>query len=131
MIKSLLTCLITSYCFVFVKIVLAFDSNILVKDDLGEAFEIQKPVKKIVSLAPNITELLFEIGAGDLLVGVDEFSDYPLQAKSIQRVNNYSTVNYELLVALQPDIIIAWASGNGITTINNNLNQYSSYLQFH
>ena len=92
MIRRLLTCLIAAYCIVFVKIVLAFDSNILVKDDLGEAFEIQKPVKKIVSLAPNITELLFEIGAGDLLVGVDEFSDYPLQAKSIQRVNNYSAV---------------------------------------
>ena len=73
MIKSLLTCLITSYCFVFVKIVLAFDSNILVKDDLGEVFELQKPVKKIVSLAPNITELLFEIEAGELLVGVDGF----------------------------------------------------------
>jgi len=118
MIRRLLTCLIAGYGVVFVKMVLAFDSNILVKDDLGEAFELQKPVKKIVSLAPNITELLFEIEAGDLLVGVDEFSDYPLQAKSIQRVNNYSTVNYELLVALQPDIIIAWASGNGITTIN-------------
>ena len=47
MIGRLLTCLIAAYCVVFVKIVLAFDSNILVKDDLGEAFEIQKPVKKI------------------------------------------------------------------------------------
>ena len=69
-------------------------------------------------MAPNLTELLFEIDAGNLIVGADEYSNYPPQANSIQRVNNHSVVNYEVITALQPDIIFAWASGNGISTIN-------------
>lgn len=93
-------------------------ANVIVVDDLGARVEISEPIRRIVSLAPNLTELLFEIDAGDLIVGADEYSNYPPQANSIQRVNNHSIVNYEAITALQPDIIFAWSSGNGISTIN-------------
>ena len=104
----LFACLLTHYS----------GANVIVVDDLGAKVEISEPIKRIVSLAPNLTELLFEIDAGHLVVGADEYSNFPTQASSIQRVNNHSIVNYEVITALQPDIIFAWASGNGISTIN-------------
>ena len=88
-------------------------SNITEVDDLKREITLAVPAKRIISLAPNITELLFHIGAGGNIVGVDEFSNYPDEAKSITRVNNHALVNYELILSLQPDLIFAWSSGNG------------------
>lgn len=79
------------------------EANVVVIDDLGAKVEISEPIRRIVSLAPNLTELLFEINAGNLIVGADEFSNYPPQANSIQRVNSHSAVNYEAITALQPE----------------------------
>jgi len=87
--------------------------GIQVSDDLGNEFELQQPAQRIISLAPNITELLFFVGAGEQIVGADEFSDYPEAARAIPRVNNYAAANYELILALKPDLVIAWRSGNG------------------
>jgi iron complex transport system substrate-binding protein len=82
-------------------------------DDDGTRVSLVKPAQRIISLAPNITEVLFHIGAGDQIVGVDEYSNYPPEAEEITRVNNYAAANYELIVSLRPDIVIAWQSGNG------------------
>ena len=67
----------------------------------------------IVSLAPHITEILYAIGAGEQLVGADEYSDYPAAALELPRVSNYAGANYEQIVALQADLVIGWESGNG------------------
>ncbi len=93
------------------------NSNISEVDDLKREITLRAPAKRIVSLAPNITELLFHIGAGGNIVGVDEFSNYPHEAKSITRVNNHSRVNYELILSLQPDLVFAWSSGNGFEIV--------------
>ncbi len=69
--------------------------------------------QRIVSLAPHITEILFAIGAGEQLVGADEYSDYPAAALTVPRVSNYAGANYEQIVALRPDLVIGWQSGNG------------------
>ncbi|NRA23308.1 MAG: cobalamin-binding protein [Oleispira sp.] len=61
---------------------------------------------------PHATELLFEVGAGDKIVGAVQYSDYPQAAKKIPRVGGYSALNIEAIVALQPDILIAWPEGN-------------------
>ncbi len=82
-------------------------------DDLKREINLPVPAKRFVSLAPNITELLFHIGAGGNIVGADEFSNYPDEAKRITRVNNHALVNYELILSLQPDLVFAWSSGNG------------------
>jgi iron complex transport system substrate-binding protein len=82
-------------------------------DDAGHTITLGSPATRIVSLAPNITELLFYIGAGASIVGADEYSDYPEAAKAIPRVNNYSTANYELILSLAPDLVLGWQSGNG------------------
>jgi iron complex transport system substrate-binding protein len=88
-------------------------SELLVVDDNGAEVRLSGPAKRIISLAPNITEVLFHIGAGEQIVGADEYSNYPPAAKEIQRVSNYAAANYELILSLKPDLVIAWQSGNG------------------
>jgi len=70
------------------------------------------PEQRIIALAPHITELLYAIGAGGQLVGVSAFSDYPNAAKALPQVANYAGVNLEAILALQPDLVIAWKTGN-------------------
>jgi iron complex transport system substrate-binding protein len=83
-----------------------------VTDDRGKTIELSAPAKRIIALAPSITELMFAAGAGDTLVGVVRFSDYPPPAKSITSVGDASRVDLERIVALQPDLVVAWKSGN-------------------
>ena len=97
---------------------LSLAAEISVEDDFGNTVVLEQPAQRIISLAPNITEVLFHIGAGDQIVGADEYSNYPEQAKQITRVNNYAAANYELILSLQPDVVIAWQSGNGDKIIN-------------
>jgi iron complex transport system substrate-binding protein len=87
-------------------------------DDNGDEVRLAVPAQRIISLAPNITEVLFHIGAGDQIVGADEYSNYPEAAKQILRVNNHAAANYELILSLKPDLVIAWQSGNGDKIIN-------------
>ena len=72
-------------------------AEIVVVDDNGQQVKLVGPAKRIVSLAPNITEVLFHIGAGEQIVGADEYSNYPEAAKDILRVNNHAAANYELI----------------------------------
>ena len=88
-------------------------AEVVVVDDNGQQIKLAAPAKRIVSLAPNITEVLFHIGAGEKIVGADEYSNYPEEAKDILRVNNHAAANYELILSLEPDLVIAWQSGNG------------------
>ena len=70
------------------------------------------PARRIVSLAPNVTELLYAAGAGNFVVGAVAYSDYPEAAKSIPRVGSGVGLDIEAIVALHPDLVIAWQSGN-------------------
>ena len=88
-------------------------AEIRLVDDNGDELVLAQPAQRIISLAPNITEVLFHIGAGAQIVGADEYSNYPEAAKQIQRVNNHAAANYELILSLEPDLVIAWQSGNG------------------
>lgn len=70
------------------------------------------PARRIVALAPNLVELAYAAGAGDRLVGASEASDYPEAARALPRVADASSVDMERLVALRPDLVLAWRSGN-------------------
>lgn len=83
-----------------------------VRDDLGQTIALAQPARRIVSLAPHVTEMLFAAGAGDYLVGTVAYSDYPEVAKQIPRVGGYTSLDLEAIVALRPDLIVAWKSGN-------------------
>jgi iron complex transport system substrate-binding protein len=61
---------------------------------------------RIISLAPNTTEILFSIGMGDSIIGVDDFSDYPEKVKNIERLGTFSSPNMERIILLKPDYII-------------------------
>jgi len=75
-------------------------------DDAGRRMYFAKPPARIVSLAPSITEMLFAMEAGDQLVGVTDFCDYPPEAGKKPKLG-YSNPNMEMLVALQPDLVVA------------------------
>ncbi len=67
---------------------------------------------RIVSLAPHLTEMLFEIGAGEQLVGTVNYSNYPQAATEIPQVGGYNRLDLEAILARQPDLIVGWESGN-------------------
>jgi len=82
------------------------DEGVLLVDDYGRTIKLDSVPERIVSVAPTPTELLFAVGAGDLVVGVDDYSAYPAEAASLTRVGNY-TLNTEVIVALQPDLVVS------------------------
>ena len=72
---------------------------------------------RIVSLAPNLTEITYAAGAGAALVGTVEYSDYPEAARSLPRVGDGWRIDLEQVLALRPDIVLAWSSGTPAATI--------------
>ena len=80
---------------------------VIVQDDLGRAFRFARPPSRIVSLSPGYTETLFALGAGDRVVGVDDYSDYPPEALSRAKVGGGHHANLERIVALEPDFVVA------------------------
>lgn len=90
----------------------ALHKELVVTDYVKRSVILDKPAKRIVSLAPHITENIFSAGAGDLIVGVVNFSDYPAAAKKIPRVGNVQGISAEMIVALKPDLVIAWGTGH-------------------
>ncbi|MDO8313640.1 MAG: cobalamin-binding protein [Rugosibacter sp.] len=70
------------------------------------------PAKRIISLAPHMTELLYAAGAGNKLVGNVDYGDYPPAAKALPKVGGYTRPDLEAILALKPDLVIAWESGN-------------------
>ncbi len=75
-------------------------------DDLGRKLYLAKPPQRIVSLAPSITEILFAIGLNEEIVGVTEFCDFPPEALTKPKVG-YATPNLEMIVGLQPQLVLA------------------------
>lgn len=78
----------------------------------------EQSAKRIVALAPHIVEMLFDIGAGDKIVGAVAYSDYPKAALDIPRVGSYHGMQIEKLLALNPDLVIVWKSGNSQSDID-------------
>lgn len=96
------------FCFALTSFAESF-----VTDVLGRQVVATPPAKRIVALAPHIVENLFSAGAGEYLVGVVDFSDFPLQAKGLPRVGSATHFSLETLLSLQPDLVVIWSSGRG------------------
>ena len=75
------------------------------------------PAQRIVTLAPNLAELAYSAGAGRHLVGVARFSDYPEAARHVTEVGDAARVELERILALRPDLVLAWKSGNQVGDI--------------
>jgi len=91
--------------------------SLSVIDDSGKIVLLARPAQRIISLAPHLTELLFEIGAEQQVVGVIEFSDFPPQARTLPRIGGYRGLDLERIHAARPDLVIAWQSGNSAAQV--------------
>ncbi|WP_298834830.1 cobalamin-binding protein [uncultured Piscinibacter sp.] len=87
-------------------------SAVQVRDDGGATITLSGPARRIVSLAPHLTELLFAAGAGGAVVGVGAYSDFPEAAKALPRVGDSAMLDLERIVALKPDLLVVWRDGN-------------------
>ena len=83
-------------------------ASISLKDDLDRTVELKQPALRIVTLAPSLTELAFSVGAGDRVVGVSAYSDYPPEAKELPQVSTAAGFSIEQIAALKPDLVLAW-----------------------
>ncbi|HUK30770.1 MAG TPA: ABC transporter substrate-binding protein, partial [Candidatus Acidoferrum sp.] len=82
----------------------------VVKDDAGRRVEIPQPVRRIVSLAPSVTETLYALGVQDRLVADTDFCDYPSEAKKLPKVGGPFTPNLEVILSLKPDVVLLAAN---------------------
>ena len=90
---------------------------ITVQDFSGREVTLAQPAERIVALAPHIVENLYSAGAGDKLVGIVSYSNFPDEAKNVPEVGTYNAFSLEQVLALQPDLVVMWGSGNGMQTL--------------
>lgn len=86
-------------------------AQVAVLDAHGNRVELAKPAKRIISLAPHITDLVYEAGAGNQLVGITSESDYLVRGKKVTVIGSYSGVSVEAILRQKPDLILTWANG--------------------
>ncbi len=79
--------------------------------DIRKVAESGEASSRVVTLAPSLTELVFAAGAGDRLVGVSAYSDFPAEAARLPQVADAGGISWESLLALRPDLVLAWRSG--------------------
>lgn len=84
----------------------------LVHDQLGRAVDVPEQPARLVTLAASLTEIVFALGQGQRLVGVEQFSDYPEAARALPKVGSYINPDVERVVALRPDLVLAIKDGN-------------------
>ncbi len=95
-----------------------FAQNIHVTDLLGRRMAVPKDPRRVVSLAPNITEIVFALGQAHRLVGATTYSDYPAAADTLPKVGSYVHLDLERIVSLAPDLCLAIKDGNPIAVIS-------------
>lgn len=81
-------------------------------DDSEREVCLAAPAQRIAALSPGATELVYAAGAGNQVVAVVAFSDYPPEARDVASVGNLGRIDLERLVTLQPDLVIGWVTGN-------------------
>ena len=82
------------------------------RDALSQRVCLTDPAQRVVSLSPGATELLFSAGAGDRVVAVSAWSDYPVEAADLPQVGDSNRLDLEAIVSLAPDLVVAWVDGN-------------------
>jgi iron complex transport system substrate-binding protein len=92
-------------------------ATVSVVDDTARTVTLREPARRIISLAPHTTEMLYAAGAGDHVVGVVDYSDFPPEAKHIPSVGSGIALDLERIVQLKPDLVVAWSSGNSAAQI--------------
>ena len=81
-------------------------------DDAGRHLELERPAQRVVTLAPNLTEFVYAVGAGATLVGTVSLSDFPEAARAVPRVGDHQRLDIERILGLKPDLVLVWLHGN-------------------
>ena len=81
-------------------------------DDTGKELCLSAPAQRVITLSPGATELMFAAGAGDKVMAVVNYSDYPPAALELPLIGSHTRVDMEALLALDPDLVITWVTGN-------------------
>lgn len=89
-----------------------------VRDDYGKLVRLDKEAHRIVSLAPHLTELLYDAGAGGRVVGAVQYSDYPPAARALPRVGSDAGIDLEAVLALHPDLVVAWPNAGSARSVD-------------
>lgn len=79
-------------------------------DDVGKSIHLTSPAQRIISLAPDLTENLFSIGAGSHIKGAIAGSDYPAAAQNIPRIGSFTGIDLERILQLHPDLVVTWSN---------------------
>ncbi|MBN2198564.1 MAG: ABC transporter substrate-binding protein [Candidatus Aminicenantes bacterium] len=88
----------------------------VVKDDLGHEFRLGAPPRRIVSLAPNVTEILFALRLGENVVGVTRYCDFPAEASAVEKIGGLADPDLEKIQSLEPDLVLAYR-GNPLEAV--------------
>jgi iron complex transport system substrate-binding protein len=83
-----------------------------VKDDLSRDVCTNSTAQKIISLSPGSTELIYAAGAGQKVIAVDDYSDFPPEVEAVPKIGGFPNVSVEAITAMKPDVVVAWAGGN-------------------
>jgi iron complex transport system substrate-binding protein len=92
-------------------------------DDAGRKIAIPAKIERLVSLAPNLTEIVYAVGAGDRLVGNTTFCDYPPQAKNVAKVGDTLQPSIERILALRPQLVLV-STASQLETFTKQLNEH-------
>jgi len=92
-------------------------AEVRVTDDYGYPLVLAAPARRVVSLAPHLTELMYAAGAGARLVGASQYSDFPPEAQRLPRVGSEASIDLEALVALGPDLVLAWPNAGSARAV--------------
>lgn len=106
---------------IWVSLILVVGSataEVSVRDDYGNTVRLPAPAARIVSLAPHLTELVYAADAGARMVGAVEYSDFPPAARELPRVGSDAHINLESVLALRPELIVAWPNPGSVRAID-------------
>lgn len=109
---------VSTLCLFFLVVFPARAGIVLDQAD-GSELVFEQPARKVITLAPNLAELMFAAGAGDLVVATVEYSDYPKCAATLPRIGDAFRFDLERIVSIKPDLVIGWQSGNPEAALNN------------
>lgn len=88
------------------------ESSFSIEDDFGNKVSFEKAPERIISLAPSNTEILFALGLGDKVIGVTSYDDYPEEVLEIEKIGDFTAINLEKIIELQPDLVVNYGPGN-------------------
>ncbi|NOX66094.1 MAG: ABC transporter substrate-binding protein [Chlorobi bacterium] len=111
---SIFLLLILTNCKEKVQVTVVNKSEII--DDLDSAFHFNAVPQRVITLAPNLTEMIYELGVDSFLIGNTTYCNYPEEAKGITKIGDLLTVDYEKIISLKPDLIFITVEGNSKST---------------